>query len=702
MRTRFSLISPGTEQSIASTAAKSLVGKARDRPDQARRVIDKALADGIRPAWDAVSARLDDVMTPGYSSMGVVEEVGSEVAGIGVGERVGCVGANAACHAERVVVPGPLCFPLPEELDDRWGAFGALGAIAAHGVRIAGVTAGSVVVVVGLGLVGQLAAQLATAAGARVIGVDLARSRVDLARELGAVDGIASIGDSEVDALVRSHTEGYGADAVIVTAATKDSAPVVLAAAVARDRATVSVVGDVGLDIPRAPFFEKELELRVSRSYGPGRYDDAYELEGRDYPIGYVRWTERRLIAYFFEEVAAGRIRLDELVTHEFPIERGEEAYGALSDASRLAIILGYPETEASPRPRVPVASSAPSATAGRPAARSSGRLRVAVIGPGLFARATLLPQLGRLGVDVAAVVGPSAARAFGVARRWGARYVASHPDEVLDDESIDVVVIATRHDSHAALATKALERGKGVFLEKPLAINAGELDGLEALLAQGGRIVVDFNRIFAPTARRALEPFAERTDPVFVGYRVNAGALPSDHWLRDRRQGGGRLVGEGCHFVDFCSAAVDRPLESVATVGLGASPSTLEGDNFTLTLRYADGSLATVAYVSSGGQRMPKERVELLGGGRSTVLDDFRHSDAYVGRRRERGRRLAGQDKGHGSTLEAAMRFFADGGEPPIPYRRLFETTRATLLARDALSAGDSAPRALPGRLAP
>src|SRR4051794_9079801 len=342
VRTAYSLISPGTEQALARTAGKSLVGKALERPEQVRQVWDKATREGIGPTVAAVRARLDDLMTPGYSSMGVVETVGPEVEGIAPGDRVGCVGAGFACHAELAAVPAPLCFKLPEALEDRWGAFGALGAIAAHGVRLAEVDAGCVVAVIGLGLVGQLAAQLVTAAGARAVAIDTDDVRVELARELGAVAGASPEGDL-AESAVMGASQGVGADAVVVAAAASDGGPIELAARLARDRARISVIGDVKLDAPRRAFFDKELELVVSRSYGPGRYDTAYEEEGRDYPIGFVRWTERRLITYFFEEVAAGRVTLAPLVTHSFDFSQAQEAYAALEEPGRMGILLRYP-----------------------------------------------------------------------------------------------------------------------------------------------------------------------------------------------------------------------------------------------------------------------------------------------------------------------------------------------------------------------
>jgi predicted dehydrogenase len=679
VRTAWSLISPGTEQAVSETASKNLLGKARDRPDQARQVIDKARREGIRPTLAAVRARLDDLLTPGYSSAGSVEQVGDGVQGLSMCDRVACVGANAAMHAEKVAIPASLCLPLPAGLENRWGAFAALGATAAHGVRVAGVEAGSVVAVIGLGLVGQLAAQLATTAGARVIGVDPDAGKAELALRLGAA-GAAS-DPAEATVVVDALSGGHGADSVIITAATKDDGPIRLAATLARDRATISVVGVVGLTVPRRAFYDKELQLRVSRSYGPGRYDRAYEEEGRDYPIGFVRWTERRLIAYFLEEVAAGRIRLDDLVTHEFDIGDAKQAYAALESPGRLAILLRYPvaEKDTGPRWRAELAPPTPA---------SAGSQRVGLIGPGLFARATLMPLLEQAGAELVAVAGTSPARAVGVARRWKAAYAASDAAELLDDGSVDVVVIATRHDSHARLAAQALERGKGVFLEKPLAMDQAGLESIAPHMEAGGRIVVDFNRSVAPATERVVDHFAGRADPLYAAVRVNAGFLPTDHWLRDGGEGGGRLIGEACHFVDLVGAIVGRPLRTVQLAPLGTGPTTLSRDSFVLSLVYEDGSVATVSYIASGHRGMPKERVEVIGAGKSAVIDDFRRVTLYppMSRRPSFAR---SQDKGHATLLDRALRFFRDGGAAPIPYHRLIETTRATLLASELLSAG-------------
>ena len=687
VRTSWSVISPGTEQAISRTAKRSLVGKALERPDQVRKVLDKAVSDGVGSARAAVRARLADVMTPGDSSAGIVEAVGEDVIELRAGDPVVCFGANVACHAERVLVPVPLCMPLPAGVDPRWGAFAALGAIAGHGLRIAEVQAGSVVAILGLGLIGQIAAQLAGAAGARVVVVDPDPARVKLALAHGAASG-AVLGSDDVLERVLARSGGAGADAVLITAATEDSSPVELAAELARDRGIVSVVGDVGMDVPRRPFYDKELQLRLSRSYGPGRYDPEYEQQGRDYPIGYVRWTQRRLIAHLLEEIELGRVALGDLVSHEFAIEDGPSAYAALEEPGRMAILLRYPEA---PRP---VTKSVAIPAAG--AVATAGTLRLGLIGPGLFARSTLLPLIEKLDAQLVAVAGGSGPRAVEVARRAGAAVASATADDLLADPDVDALVIATRHDSHASLAVRALEAGKAVFLEKPLAIDEPGLELVRAALERaGGRLVVDFNRRFAPTTEKVRAHFAGRSDPLAVQVRVNAGALPADHWLRDPAVGGGRLVGEGCHFVDLCGAIVGAPLVSVAAVGLGPAPSTAAQDSFALTLTYADGSIGHVSYIATGSPQMAKERVEVIGAGRSAVIEDFRRVALYGSRRRPAVPPLGlSKDKGHQALFERFLAFARDGGEPPIPYASLLETTMATLGAREALRAAPGVPR--------
>jgi threonine dehydrogenase-like Zn-dependent dehydrogenase len=672
VRTKWSLISAGTEQALAATASRSFLGKARDRPDLARKVVEKARREGIQAARDAVRARLDELLTPGYSSAGIVEALGPEASGFRVGDRVACVGANFACNAERAVVPAPLCFRLPSGLNDRFGAFAGVGAIAAHGVRVSELDAGSTVGVIGLGLVGQLTDQIARAAGGRTAGMDINAGRPDLARRLGSS---ASTDADELDEIVRETSGGHGADAVILTMAGDAAKPLELAAAVARDRAIVVAVGDMPLSIPRRPFYEKELQLRLSRSYGPGRYDPDYEEHGRDYPIGQVRWTERRLVHYFLDEVASGTIRLAELITHEFPIERAVDAYAAVSNPDRLAVMLRYGSHGTKRLRRV--------ATHARPSPRS-GRLRVGLLGPGTFARSKLLPLLRSLDVDLVGIGGRSPARAVGVARRTGAAFATTDADDLLSDESIDVVVIATRHDSHASLAAQALERGKSVFLEKPLAIDTEGLARLEPLLDAGGRLVVDVSRSFAPVTVRVVSHFSGRaTEPLFVSCRVNAGYLEPERSPHRRRSPGRRGL------------PLRRPLFDAhrlrggiaASGGARARPVIPRARHFRPDASVRRRIGRSISYLAVGSNELPKERIEVFGGARAAVIDDFRRVVLLPRRRGMGGRGSPGRrDKGHAGLLRASFEFFRGGGEPPIPYDRLLETTRVTFAACDAL----------------
>lgn len=680
-----SVISPGTEGAVARTAGKGYIGKALDRPDQVRQVVRKVAEEGIAGTAAAVRARLDDFVTPGYSLSGEIVELSDEsITGLRVGDRVACVGANTAVHAEVVVVPEAMCFRLGPGADLVHASFAALGAIAGHGTRLAGVDAGGVVGVIGMGLLGQIAAQLVTLAGADAIVFDPRADRVALGVELGASDGAVLAADDPHE--VASRASRLGLDAVIVTAAAKNSGPARLAAELAGDRARVILVGDVGLDFERRPLFEKELELRVSRSYGPGRYDPAYEIEGREYPAGYIRWTQRRLIEYFLREVERQRVVIDKLISHRFDIGEGERAYEVLDTPDRMGIVLSYPAAGADgPVPRAPSATRI--TLSQRP---STGKgLRIGLVGPGTFARSRLIPAFQAAGVEICAVAGLSGARAVGVARRTGARYVGDVGD-LIDDPSLDALVIATRHDSHSDLVVRSLEAGKAVFVEKPLAISFEQASAVEHALSPASRLVCGFNRDWAPTVRAAREALMGRREPIQVICRVNAGFLPDDHWLRDPAAGGGRLVGEGCHFVALINAIVDRRLVGVQARALPAvGGRTLAHDSFQLFLEFEDGSLGTVHYVSSGGRGLRKERIEILGAGLALEIDDFLQvpltetlppwSRRVLPRRR---------DKGHQALVDEAVRFFMEDGPPPISYGRLLDVTRATLEARDQLTA--------------
>lgn len=552
---RASLLSAGTERSKVKTGQQSLIGKARARPDQVRQVMEKAQRDGVRETIRTVRFRLDRPSALGYSAAGVVLAVGSRVRDLVPGDRVACGGAGYAVHAEVDHVPSNLCVPLPDEVDYESGAFATVGSIAMHGVRQADVRLGETVAVIGLGLVGQLAGQLLRAAGCRVVGIDLSPPLLDRACAVGAADVVferSQLGDG------RLPTDAEDCDAVLITAATSSDDPVQLATQLARDRARVVIVGDVGLAIPRAPYYDKELDLRLSRSYGPGRYDSEYEERGLDYPIGYVRWTERRNMRSFVELMAAGRLDVKGLVTDRFLVDDAETAYQTLvsADTSPLAMVITYeptvlPVTEPVRERKWTSTSSAPS---------------TGLIGTGNFAQGTVAPGLQRAGFRLTAVSSASGRSAHAVKDQFAVDRLLS-PDEILGDPSIEVVAVVTRHGTHATYATAALNAGKAVFVEKPACLTWDELEELKVAAADGPPLLVGFNRRHAPLAHNMRDHIADRGHPVELLCRVNAGLLSDGHWLNDLADGGGRLIGEGCHFIDFACWFVGALPRRVSTV---------------------------------------------------------------------------------------------------------------------------------------
>lgn len=666
VRTVASAVSPGTERAVTRLAQSSLLAKARARPDLVRQVMKKARADGISRTARSVRARLDDDVPLGYSAAGIAVEVGDAVADISPGQLVATGGAGKANHAEFQAVPALLCSPVPSTVPAADAAFATVASVALHSLRLAEVGPGAKVVVIGLGLLGQLGVRLAQAAGCDVAGIDVGQLPVDRAGQAGALALLES-GDGTTKAVLE-WSRGRGADAVLLMAASSSSAIAGRAPALCRDQANVVVVGDVGLDLDRRPFYERELSLRFARSYGPGRYERAYEEWAVDYPAGLVRWTEGRNFEAVLDLLAAGRLEVADLVTHRFPIAEAVSAYDLVEVGGEpsLGIVFEYPDV---PQPDRPIVL--------RPARK--GGLGVGLIGAGAFARTVLVPALKDAGferlVSVASASGLSARR---MAERAGFEKAVSGAEGVIEDPNVDVVVIATPHDSHARLTAQALRAGKHVFCEKPLAITDDELDDIEAARTEGGGVLfVGFNRRWSEPVRVVREHLAKGTGPLVVTYRVSAGALPSTHWYHDRRQGG-RLLGEACHFIDTCSAIVGADAVAVHALGSGCGETLLQED-LVVILRYADGSLATISYASGGHTRTEKERIEVLGRGHSATIIDFRevHLD---------GKSLPNQgfDKGHRAEARAFERMLrGDEGRAPSA----IGSTRAALMAAALLT---------------
>lgn len=638
-----SLLSAGTERTKVQTGRQSLIGKARSRPDDVRQVIEKAHRDGVRETLATVRARLDQPSPLGYSAAGVALAVGERVRGVAPGDRVACAGANAG-HAETDLVPGNLCVPLPSGVDFARGAFTTLGSIALHGVRQADVRLGERVAVIGLGLVGQIAAQLLRASGCTVVGIDLSPELIAHALDSGALHhGFTrdQLGSGELPASVSE------CDAVVIAASTAGNDPVELAARLCRDRGRVVVVGAVGMTLPRAPYYDKEIDLRLSRSYGPGRYDREYEERGLDYPIGYVRWTERRNMETFLDLIATGRVDVESLISRRIPIAQAPEAFEHLVEAagSPLGIILEY-DIEEPRETTAPVRQPGAGAPHQQTKATSLG-----VIGAGSFAQRVLIPAFKAADFELIAVASHTGLSASGAAERFGFHRAAS-ASEILSDPELGIVAIATRHATHASLAQQALQAGLAVFVEKPPCLTEVELEQLrEARDASARPFMVGFNRRHAPLVRTMRERCEGRTGPAEVLIRINAGALAPDHWLNDPLDGGGRLLGEGCHFVDLaCWLMGDLPKQVSCVVGLEAGAPLIAAQRFSVALSFDDGSCATIAYMAAGQSRLGKEYIEMHVDGASTVLEDFRALRTY-GRGRRRTIKGNG-DKGHRAQL--------------------------------------------------
>jgi predicted dehydrogenase/threonine dehydrogenase-like Zn-dependent dehydrogenase len=701
-----SLVSVGTERTMVDLAQSSLLEKARKRPDLVRQVIDKARLEGVLTTYQKAMNKLDTLSPLGYSCAGTVLEVGEGVSDLHPGERVACAGAGYANHAQVVSAPRNLVARLPalesgETVSSEEAAFTTVGAIALQGVRQAGPTLGETVAVVGLGLVGQLTVQLLKANGCRVLGMDLKVARCQLAERMGA-DATATSNGAFAD-LCSEWTEGRGADAVIITASTKSNAPIELSAQISRDRGRVVAVGLVGLDVPRKPFYEKELDLRLSRSYGPGRYDPDYEEHGHDYPIGYVRWTENRNMQAFLDLLAQEKLDVQPLITHRFPIEQATEAYDLITGdraGEALAVILTYPEVKEQTSPIVRLTPDSdhpaqPVPTLQRSASKRSN-VRLGLIGAGNFAQGVLLPALK--GVEQAqlhAVCSASGLSARHAGKQYDAAYCTAEAKRVIEDPDIDVVLIATRHGSHARFVTQALQAGKHVFVEKPLALNEEQLHEIvETFNIQHSDVptllMVGFNRRFAPLAVEMREFLAD-AGPLVAHYRVNAGYIPPDSWVHDPVEGGGRIIGEVCHFVDFLQFLTEaNPVTVHANSLRPDGGEEIPEDNVTIQITFSDGSVGSILYAANGDKAFPKERVEAFGGGRAAALDNFRKLEMVKNGRRSAKRSWFKQDKGHAGELEAFTEGVRSEGASPISFESLVKTTLTTFRILDALRTGE------------
>jgi predicted dehydrogenase/threonine dehydrogenase-like Zn-dependent dehydrogenase len=685
VETKASIVSAGTEKMLVELARKSLLGKAKARPDLVKKVLDAAKKEGIVATFQKVQGKLDNPIPLGYSCAGVVRQVGEGVDMFRVGDYVACGGANYATHAEYNLVPQNLCVHMPRRKDGNAlsfeeAAFATVGAIALQGVRQAELSLGESVCVIGLGLLGQLTVQLCKANGCRVIGCDIDSSKIDMAKKMGADDACLT---GELEEKVLAFTRGVGADAVIITASAKSSELVALAGELSRMKGRVVAVGLVGLDVPRDIYYKKELDLRLSMSYGPGRYDAEYEERGHDYPLPYVRWTEQRNMEAFLDLIAGGFVDVATLISHRYPFEKALSVYEMITGGkeSSLGVVLKY---DAKSEPARIMLSQKPTSAA--------STVCLGVIGAGNFAKGVLLPRLKRnSAVALQGVVTARGTTAKTVGEKFGFAYCSENIDEVLSDDKINTVLIATRHNMHGPLVKKALLAGKHIFVEKPLCLNENELSEIvAAYVGQSAHatLMVGFNRRFSPFIQRIHETIKTRSGTLVASYRINAGYIPKDSWVQDPVEGGGRIIGEVCHFVDTLRFLVGAPVRSVHAACVQTSDMRqINRDSVSVTLTYEDGSLGNIFYYAFGSKDYPKEKLEVACDTQSIIVDDYRSMEIY-GKKKEKA--SSAQDKGFDAEIDAFVTAITKGGQPPIPFADIVETTLVTFAIHEALNTGE------------
>jgi predicted dehydrogenase/threonine dehydrogenase-like Zn-dependent dehydrogenase len=696
-----SLLSIGTEKYMLEIGKKSLLGKALARPDLVSDVIAKVKAEGAFKAYKESMARLDNPVPLGYSCAGIVIDVGEDVQEFKNGDRVACTGSGYASHAEVVSVPENLCVKIPQNVDFESASFVALGGIALQAVRIGSPTLGHRVAVIGLGLLGQITVQLLRSAGCHVFGTDISEEKVNMAMDYGAEKGTVS-GKKDVTSAARKFAPN-GFDSVIIMAATKTNEPLELAAKIAGERAKIVATGLIGLKVPRRTFFEKELDLVVSRAWGPGVFDPLYSEKNIDYPFAYGRWTAKRNLEEFIHQLSAGSVRVNHLVTHRFPIEKALEAYSLILKAKEphIGVIIEYPgSSDSLSVPGYLLKEKKLSLRTNQRALDDVARPTpcVGFIGAGLFATGTLLPILRSLkSVRLKGVATATGIKGQHVAKKFGFESFTTDYRELLNDDEIDVIFVLTRHGSHAHFITEALKAGKDLYVEKPLCINEGQLKEIvstyESLITnnQSPRLMVGFNRRFAPTTQQAIRLLSKIPRPLMITVRANVAYIPADSWVHDQEEGGGNIVGEACHFVDLIQALTGSKPVSVHAQSLRSENQGLVAeDNVALTLTMADGSIGTIIYTTGGDKAFERERVEIFGGGAVCVIENFsRLTWSQHGRKKRLGHLFSRVDRGYQAEIEALVNALQKGNSMPVPFEEYVDTTQTTFAAMESLRSG-------------
>lgn len=679
IRTSRTLVSAGTERMLVEFGKAGWIQKARQQPDKVRMVLEKIRTDGLQPTIESVLSKLDQPLPAGYCNVGFVVGVGAGVTGFSIGDRV----VSNGNHAELVSVPANLCARVPDAVSDEEAVFAVLGAIALQGIRLVQPTLGETVVVTGLGLVGLIAVQLLRANGCRVLGLDFHRDRLKLAEQFGAEVVDLSTGQDPVGA-AWNYSRGRGVDAVLVTASTASSEPIHQAAQMCRKRGRIVLVGVTGLELSRSDFYEKELVFQVSCSYGPGRYDPAYEEKGNDYPVGFVRWTEQRNFEAVLDMMADRRLDARPLISHRFDIQDAGRAYELVGGTDpSLGILLRYPTRDGTPESRTlalgPVTSPVPGATPGAPS--------ISLIGSGRYAIGVLIPAFKSAGARLRSVASNAGVSGMHAGRKFGFEEATTDTERVFADPQSDAVVITTRHDSHAALVVQGLKAGKHLFVEKPLCLNAAELEQIESAYSActaGARgqpvLMVGFNRRFSPLIGRMKSLLEAVTGPKVFVMTVNAGAIAAEHWTQDPEIGGGRIIGEACHFIDLLRFLAGTSVTGWQRVMMDSS----SGDTVSIHLRFQDGSIGAVHYLANGSKSFPKERLEVFAAGGVLQLDNFRRlvGFGWPGFRRMS---LWRQDKGQRHCARAFLRAVAGSGPAPVPVEEIFEVARLSIEISEA-----------------
>lgn len=671
VETSHSLISAGTERMLVEFGRSGYLAKARQQPERVKLVLDKIRTDGLLPTVDAVRSKLDQPIPMGYSNVGTVAEVGAGVTGFIVGDRV----LSNGHHAEVVCVPKNLCAKIPEDVSNEDAAFTVVGAIALQGVRLAQPTLGECIVVTGLGLIGLLAVQILRANGCRVLGLDFDPQKLKLARQFGAETVDLEAGEDPIAAAV-AFSRGRGVDGVLITASSKSSEPMRQAATMCRKRGRIVLVGVVGLELDRSDFYEKEITFQVSCSYGPGRYDTSYEDQGVDYPLGFVRWTEQRNFDAILDMMSAGALKLDDLKTESFDIQHAPQAYDLLvKNKGAMGVLLTYQGDEGSVKARIlnlkPPAPAAP------------GTPIIGAIGAGNYAGRILLPAFKATGARLKTVATSQGVSGTHYGKKLGFEISTTDSDSLLADPDINTILIGTQHNSHARFVVQALERGKNVFVEKPLALTHIELDQIEAAYTQAQttngpppRLMVGFNRRFAPLMRKMKAEVKRSSEPLSIIYTCNAGSIPVDTWIQDPETGGGRIIGEACHFIDIARFLAESPIAEIQAMGISQAEGVTNcHDTASITVNFENGSMATIHYFANGHVSFPKERIEVFQGGKVTVLDNFRRVRGFGGNVSGRSTR---QDKGQTECARAFVDALRSGKDSPIAYDQLMDVSRA------------------------